>query len=218
MVRATPRELVVLTVALLVLLAWSGIRPYDRLTWLMEVLPVIVALPVMWATWRRFPLTDLLYACIFVHCCVLMLGGAYTYARVPMGFALQDWLGLDRNPYDKIGHFMQGFAPALIAREILIRGAYVRGRGMLTFLVISVVLAVSATYELVEWAAALMLGQGADEFLGTQGDVWDTQSDMFLALLGAVAALAFFSRRHDREIAALASRELPGRTTAGTPP
>jgi putative membrane protein len=209
MERANPRELVVLTVALVALLAWSGIRPYDRLTWFMEVLPVIVALPVMWATWRRFPLTDLLYAGIFVHCCVLMLGGAYTYARVPMGFALQDWFGLDRNPYDKIGHFMQGFVPALIAREILIRGAYVRGRGMLTFLVICVVLAVSATYELIEWAAALALGQGADEFLGTQGDPWDTQSDMFLALLGAVTALALFSRRHDREIAGLRLTTIP---------
>jgi putative membrane protein len=200
------RKLAMLSAALLALLAWSGIRPYDRLTWFMEVLPVIVALPLMWATRRHFPLTDIVYAGIFVHCCVLMLGGAYTYARVPMGFALQDWLGTDRNPYDKIGHFMQGFVPALIAREILIRGAYVRGRGMLAFLVICVVLAVSATYELIEWAAALALGQGADEFLGTQGDPWDTQSDMFLALIGAVSALVLFSRRHDREIAELQSR------------
>jgi putative membrane protein len=203
---ARGRALAVMSVALIGFLVWSGARPYDRLTWFMEVLPVIVALPVMWATWRRFPLTDILYACIFVHCCVLMLGGAYTYARVPMGFALQDWLGTDRNPYDKIGHFMQGLVPALVAREILIRGAYVRGRSMLTFLVICVVLAVSATYELIEWAAALALGQGADEFLGTQGDPWDTQSDMFLALIGAVSALALFSRRHDREIAELQSR------------
>ncbi len=203
---ARGRALAVMSVALVALLVWSGIRPYDRLTWFMEVLPVIVALPLMWATHRRFPLTDILYACIFVHCCVLMLGGAYTYARVPMGFALQDWLGTDRNPYDKIGHFMQGFVPALVAREILIRGAYVRGRGMLTFLVVCVVMAVSAIYELIEWAVALALGQGADEFLGTQGDPWDTQSDMFLALIGAVSALALFSRRHDREIAELQSR------------
>ena len=200
------RALAVMSAALVALLVWSGARPHDRLTWFMEVLPVIVALPLMWATWRRFPLTDLLYACIFVHCCVLMLGGAYTYARVPMGFALQDWLGTERNPYDKIGHFVQGFVPALVAREILIRGAYVRGRGMLAFLVLCVVMAVSATYELVEWAAALILGQGADEFLGTQGDSWDTQSDMFLALVGAVTALALFSRRHDREIAELRLR------------
>jgi putative membrane protein len=197
------RALAVMSAALVALLVWSGIRPYDRLTWFMEVLPVIAALPVMWATRRRFPLTDILYAGIFVHCCVLMLGGAYTYARVPMGFALQDWLGTERNPYDKIGHFMQGFVPALIAREILIRGAYVRGRRMLAFLVVCVVMAVSAIYELIEWAAALSLGQGADEFLGTQGDVWDTQSDMFLALLGAVSALVLLSRRHDREIAEL---------------
>jgi putative membrane protein len=126
-----------------------------------------------------------------------------------MGFALQDWLGTERNPYDKIGHFMQGFVPALVAREILIRGNFVRTRGMLAFLVLCVVMAVSATYELVEWAAALILGQGADEFLGTQGDPWDTQSDMFLALLGAVTALALFSRRHDREIAGLQSRPPP---------
>ena len=203
------RALLVMSAALVALLVWSGIRPYDRLTWLMEVLPVIVALPLMWATRRRFPLTDLLYACIFVHCCVLMLGGAFTYARVPMGFALQEWLGLARNPYDKIGHFMQGFAPALLAREILLRGGFVRGRGMQAFLVVCVVLAVSATYELIEWAAALAMGQGADEFLGTQGDPWDTQSDMFLALIGAVTALALLSRRHDREIAAL------GEPTAG---
>jgi putative membrane protein len=203
------RALAVMSAALVALLVWSGIRPYDRLTWFMEVLPVIVALPLMWATHRRFPLTDILYACIFVHCCVLMLGGAFTYARVPMGFALQDWLGTDRNPYDKIGHFLQGFVPALLAREILIRGEFVRGRRMLAFLVVCVVMAVSAIYELIEWAAALSLGQGADEFLGTQGDVWDTQSDMFLALLGAVSALVLLSRRHDREIAELQSRPSP---------
>jgi putative membrane protein len=200
------RALAGMLAALLALLAWSGLRPHDRLTWLMEVLPVIVAVPAMWATRRRFPLTDILYACIFVHCCVLMLGGAYTYARVPMGFALQEWLDTARNPYDKIGHFMQGFVPALLAREVLIRGAFVRGRRMLAFLVVCVVMAVSAAYELVEWAAALSLGQGADEFLGTQGDPWDTQSDMFLALVGAVSALTLLSRRHDREIAALEAR------------
>ena len=196
-----------MSAALICFLVWSGARPHDRLTWFMEVLPVIVALPLMWATRRHFPLTDILYACIFVHCCVLMLGGAYTYARVPMGFALQDWLGTDRNPYDKIGHFMQGFVPALVAREILIRGAYVRGRGMLTFLVICVVLAVSATYELIEWAAALALGQGADEFLGTQGDQWDTQSDMFLAMIGSITALLTLSGLHDRQLAAIAPQQ-----------
>ena len=187
---------------LLLLLGVSGYRPYDRATWAMEVAPVVIALPVLWATYRRFPLTTLLYACIFVHALVLMLGGAYTYARVPLGFQMQEILGLDRNPYDKIGHFVQGFVPALVAREILVRGGFVRGRAMLAFLVICVALAISASYELVEWAAALALGQGADEFLGTQGDPWDTQSDMFLALIGACAAL-LLSRAHDRQMQAL---------------
>jgi putative membrane protein len=134
---------------------------------------------------------------------VLILGGAYTYARVPLGFQIQEILGLGRNPYDKIGHFVQGFVPALVAREILARGGFVRGRAMLGFIVVCIALAISATYELIEWAAALALGQGADEFLGTQGDPWDTQSDMFLALIGASAALLLFSRFHDRQLRAI---------------
>ena len=129
-----------------------------------------------------------------------MTGGAYTYARVPLGFYLADVLDLNRNPYDKIGHFFQGLVPALAVREILLRGAYVRGRRMLAFIVVCVVLAISATYELIEWGAALALGQGADEFLGTQGDVWDTQSDMFCALLGVITALLVFARLHDRQL------------------
>lgn len=185
-------------------LLWSGWNPHDRLTWLMEVLPVMLVLPVLWLTHRRFPLTQLLLIAIFLHCAVLMLGGAYTYARVPLGFALQDLLGLARNPYDRIGHFFQGLVPALAARELYIRHAVINGRGWLAFLVLCTVLAVSAAYELIEWSAALAMGQGADQFLGTQGDVWDTQSDMFMALLGAIAALALFARRHDRQIAALA--------------
>ncbi len=203
---ARTRWLVAAAAATVAMLVASGWRPYDRLTWLMEVLPVIVVLPLLWLTHRRYPLTSLLYAGIVVHAAVLMLGGAYTYARVPLGFELQELFGLARNPYDKIGHFMQGFVPALAAREILLRGRHVRGRRMLAFLVVCVVLAISATYELVEWAAALALGQGADEFLGTQGDPWDTQSDMFLALLGAVAALLALSRLHDRQLRALGVR------------
>jgi putative membrane protein len=185
---------------LVALLALSGARPFDRTTWALEVFPVVIALPVLWATYRRFPLTTVLYLCIFVHALVLMLGGAYTYARVPLGFQIADLLGLARNPYDKIGHFMQGFVPALAAREILVRGQYVRGRKMLAFLVVCVVLAISATYELIEWAAALALGQGADEFLGTQGDPWDTQSDMFCALIGALTALVTLAGVQDRQI------------------
>ena len=186
-------------------LAVSGISPYDRATWWMEILPAIVALAVLAATRKRYPLTTLLYVLIALHCLVLIYGGTYTYARVPLGFWLQDLFGTERNPYDKIGHFMQGFVPVMIAREILLRGDYVRGKAMAGFLCVCVALAVSAVYELIEWWAALILGQGADEFLGTQGDQWDTQSDMFMALIGACAALAALSRLHDRQLAALSS-------------
>ena len=198
------QTLLVALAFLLAALALSGFRPYDRGTWLMEVFPVIIAIPILWATYKRFPLTTVLYVCIFLHALVLMLGGAYTYARVPLGFQIAEALGLHRNPYDKIGHFFQGFVPALVAREILIRGGYVRGVKMLNFLVVCVVLAISATYEFIEWGAALALGQGADEFLGTQGDPWDTQSDMLSALIGAVVALVLLSRMQDRQIRQLA--------------
>lgn len=193
--------------ALLVLLAVSSYQPYDRATWLMEVAPVLMVLPLLWATRLHFPLTPLLYALIFLHAVVLIVGGAYTYARVPLGFHIAEALGLARNPYDKIGHFMQGLVPALAAREVLLRGGYVRGRGMLAFLALCVVLAVSAAYELVEWGAALALGQGAEEFLGTQGDPWDTQSDMFCALMGGLAALGLLARWQDRQIARLGGGE-----------
>jgi putative membrane protein len=184
-------------------LAWSGYAPYDRATWWMEVAPALVALPLMAATYRSYRLTDLLYALIAIHCVILMVGGAYTYARVPLGFDIQHWFGLSRNPYDKIGHFAQGFVPALVAREILLRGGYLARGKMLAFIVVCIVLAISATYELIEWGAALAMGQGADEFLGTQGDPWDTQSDMFMALIGGVAAVLALSRLHDRQLAKL---------------
>jgi putative membrane protein len=189
----------------LALLGWSGIHPYDRATWVMETLPAILVLPLLWATHRRFPLTPLLYILIFLHCAVLIIGGAYTYARVPAGFLVQDWFDLARNPYDKLGHFMQGFVPALAARELFIRLRVINGRSWLAFLSVCVVMTVSALYELIEWAAALAMGQGADEFLGTQGDVWDTQSDMFYALIGAVTALTVLSRLHNRQLRALAT-------------
>lgn len=192
---------------LLALLAVSGLHPYDRATWVMEVAPIFIAVPVLCATASRFPLTRLVYACIFLHALVLMVGGAYTYARVPVGFQVAEILGLHRNPYDKLGHFFQGFVPALVAREILLRGDHVRGRRMLAFLVVCIVLAISATYEFIEWGAALALGQGADEFLGTQGDPWDTQSDMFSALVGAVVALGALSPLHDRQIRRLQQRQ-----------
>lgn len=196
------RLLALLGIVLLAL-AWSGLRPYDRLTWLMETLPVMLAAPLLVLTYRRHPLTGLLYVLIALHALVLILGGAYTYARVPLGFALADWLDLARNPYDRIGHLFQGFVPALVAREVLLRGAFVRGRRMLAFLCVCIVLAISASYELIEWAAALILGQGADQFLGTQGDSWDTQWDMFCALIGALTALATLSGLQDRQLATL---------------
>lgn len=197
---ARTSRLILASLVLLALLALSGLHPYDRATWLMEVVPVMIVLPALWLSYRKYPLSSLLYACIFVHAIVLMVGGAYTYARVPFGFQLAELFELGRNPYDKIGHFAQGFVPALAAREILLRGGYVRGRRMTAFLIVCVVLAISASYELIEWGAALAMGQGADEFLGTQGDPWDTQSDMFMALLGAIASLVLLSRAHDRQL------------------
>ena len=191
---------IVMLFLLTICLVISGIYPFDRTTWILEIFPILIALPILFFTYNNFRLTQLLYFFIFIHMLILVLGGAYSYARVPLGFAIQDWLNLSRNPYDKIGHFFQGFAPALIAREILIRKEVVKGTKMLAFIVGSIVLAISATYELIEWAAALMLQQGAEEFLGTQGDMWDTQSDMFLALLGAIVALVGFTKIHDRQI------------------
>jgi putative membrane protein len=188
---------------LLACLLVSGWQPFDRGVWLMEVFPVIIALPLMTMSYRRYPLTPLLYGCIFVHSVVLLVGGAYSYARVPLGFEIQHWLDLSRNPYDKIGHFMQGFEPAILAREILLRGQHVKGRKMLVYVILSIVLAFSACYELIEWGAAVALGQGADEFLATQGDPWDTQSDMLFAIIGGVCALVSLSAWHDRQLARL---------------
>jgi putative membrane protein len=189
--------------AVLAALVVSGIKPYDRPTWWLEVAPVLIAVPLLAATYRRFPLTTLLYALIFSHCLVLIHGGAYTYARVPLGFWLQDLFGFERNPYDRIGHFMQGFVPAMIAREVLVRNRFVNGNRMVAFLSLCVALAVSALYELIEWGAALAFGQGAHEFLGTQGDPWDTQADMFLALIGAAVALVLLGKTQDQQIHAL---------------
>ncbi|MBH2042273.1 MAG: DUF2238 domain-containing protein [Comamonadaceae bacterium] len=194
------RLLAGLGLLVLAALVASGVAPYDRATWLLEVAPALIAAPVLWATWRRYPLTTLLYALIALHMGVLILGGAYTYARVPLGFWLQDALHLGRNPYDKIGHFMQGLVPAMVAREVLLQRGYVSSRGMAAFLSVCVAMAISAVYELIEWGVALAAGSGATDFLGTQGDPWDTQSDMFWALLGAAVAVTLLLRWHDRQI------------------
>ena len=183
-------------------LVYTGVNAAEKVTWLMEVTPVIILIPLLLLTAKRYPLTPLLYTLIFFHAIILMVGGQYTYAKVPIGFDVQAWLDLSRNPYDKLGHFFQGLVPALAAREILVRGQFVRGRKMLAFLVCCVALAISATYELTEWWAALAMGQGADDFLGTQGDPWDTQSDMFCALLGALTTVIVLARWHCRQLKA----------------
>ncbi|MEW6071490.1 MAG: DUF2238 domain-containing protein [Planctomycetota bacterium] len=188
----------------------SGIAPYDRATWLMEVAPVLLGAPILVATHRRFPLTPLVHRLIALHALVLILGGHYTYARVPIGFWVQDLFGFARNHYDRIGHLMQGFAPALLAREVLLRCSPLRRGGWLSFLVLAVCVAISAAYELVEWGAALLGGEAAADFLGTQGDPWDTQWDMFLALCGAAGALIALGRAHDRSLSQRASRMEPG--------
>lgn len=184
----------------LLALAASGIGPNDRLTWFLEVAPVLVAIPLLLATRRSFPLTPLLYALIFVHGLILMLGGHFTYAEVPLGFWVQDIFDLARNHYDRLGHFAQGFIPAILAREILLRKTPLKPGKMLFYIVVSICLAFSAFYELLEWWAAVALGQGAEQFLGTQGDVWDTQWDMFMAMCGAATAMLTLARMHDRQI------------------
>lgn len=197
---------------MLVILAVSGWMAGDKPTWLLETLPVMIAVPLLAFTHRRYPLTTLLYVLAFLHCLVLIYGGIYTYAETPFGFWLRDWLGTVRNPYDKIGHFMQGFVPAVAAREILLRGRHVRGPRMLAFLVLCVVMAISACYELIELGVALLSDQAADAFLGTQGDPWDTQSDMGFALLGGIAALTLLPGVHDRQL-----QRLPTVTAAAAP-
>jgi putative membrane protein len=201
--RAVRREPLVLLAVGLVLLAWSGLRPHDRFTWLLEVAPILIAVPVLIATRRRFPLTPLAYRLILVHAVILMLGGHYTYAEVPLGFWVQRALGLARNHYDRLGHFAQGFVPAIIAREVLLRRTPLRRGGWLFFLVTCVCLAISALYEFVEWWTAVATGEAATAFLGTQGDPWDTQWDMFLALLGSLTAQATLARVHDRQLDSL---------------
>jgi len=184
-------------------LAWSAVRPHDYFTWFMEVAPILIGAPLLVATRRRFPLTPLLYRLVFLHAVILMVGGHYTYAEVPLGFWMQRAFGFARNHYDRIGHFAQGFVPAILAREILVRRGVVGRRGWLFFLVTCVCLGFSAFYELIEWTTALLTGEAATAFLGTQGDPWDTQWDMFMALVGSLTAQLTLGDLHRRELAAL---------------
>lgn len=202
-----PRYPVTLLAVTAVLLALSAIHPYEMGTWWLEVVPIVVAVPILAVTHRRFPLTPLVYTLIVIHAGILMLGGHYTYARVPLGFWMQDLFHFSRNHYDRIGHLAQGFIPALIAREILLRRTPLRPGGWLFFIVCCICLAVSACYEFVEWWAALLGGSAAADFLGTQGDVWDTQWDMLMALIGSILGQVMLSRLHDRQLSRL-----------GTPP
>jgi putative membrane protein len=197
------------TIWLIVFLAtliWSAIQPKDYLTWFLEVLPALIGLVLLAATRRSFSLTPLAYLLILAHCIILMVGGHYTYAEVPLFDWFRDWFGFQRNNYDKLGHFAQGFVPAIVAREILLRKRVIIAQGWLTFIVVCICLAISAFYELVEWGVAVFSKEAAEAFLGTQGYVWDTQSDMMFALVGAIAALVLLSGTHDRQIDRIAGR------------
>ena len=193
-------------ITFLIFLVWSGIYPKDYLTWALEVVPAVIGFIVLVATYRSFPLTPLLYTLILIHCIVLMVGGHYTYAEVPLFEYLKPILGFERNNFDKLGHFLQGFVPALIAREILVRKAVIDSSKWRNFFIVCFCLAFSALYELIEWAVAIVSETGADAFLGTQGYIWDTQSDMAFALVGAITALALLGRTHDRQIRNITSQ------------
>lgn len=187
-------------VVFILVFAWSVITPADYFTWVLEVAPAVVAVLVLLVTRKSFPLTGLVYTLILVHCIILMVGGHYTYAEVPAFDWLRDALGQERNNFDKLGHFAQGFVPAMVAREVLLRKQVIRGAGWLNFLVVCFALALSALYELVEWSVAVLTGDSAEAFLGTQGYIWDTQSDMAFALAGAVCALLLLGKMHDRQL------------------
>ena len=195
-----------LLVSGIAILLWSGIGPHDRFTWFLEVAPVLIGVPILVYVYPRFRFTPLVYTLIWVHAVILMVGGHYTYAQVPFGFWMQEAFGFARNHYDRIGHFAQGFVPAMLAREIFLRASPLRGSRWLPFLVVCFCLAFSAFYELIEFWTALASGEAATDFLGTQGDVWDTQWDMQLALIGAVAALATLAGVQDRQLRAMGLR------------
>ncbi len=208
----------VLAGIVLIGLVWSGVAPVSRLTWLMEVAWVIVGLPLVLWGWRRFPLTRLLCWLLVLHALVLIYGGHYTYAQAPLGNWFRDAFALSRNDYDRLGHFVQGFVPAILVREILLRRTPLRPGKWLFVLVSSVCLAFSAFFEFIEWWSSLVLGAAADAYLATQGDVWDTQWDMFMCLIGAVLAQLLLSRTHDHQLATIQHRPLQADPTRAAPP
>lgn len=197
----TPHALLLGAVA--IVLVWSGYHPYDRLTWWLEIFPGLIGLAVLAGTYQRFRFTTLIYTLIALHICLLCVGGHYTYAREPFFNWLRQVFHWHRNHYDRLGHFAQGFVPALITREVFLRLGVLQRRAWLPFLIICVCLAISASYELIEWCTALLSGSAATEFLATQGDIWDTQEDMFMALIGATCALLFVTRFQDAQIGQL---------------
>ena len=194
------KYLLFLSTLFFVVLVWSAINPKDYFTWILEVAPGIAGFIVLFITYKRFQFTGFIYAMILIHCCILFVGGHYTYAEVPLFDWLKEWVHGARNNYDKVGHFAQGFFPALIARELLLRMKIINGRAWTGYFVISIALAISALYEMIEWWTALLTGESTEAFLGTQGYVWDTQSDMFWALIGSLTAVIFLSKYHDAKI------------------
>jgi putative membrane protein len=194
------REPLFLQVSGIILLAITAIHPHDYTTWWMEVAPIFIALPILVTTYKNYTFTPLMYRLLFVHALILMVGGHYTYAEVPLGYWMEDWFGFVRNDYDKIGHFAQGFVPALLIRETLLRSSPLQRGKLLFTLVVACCLAISASYELIEWAAAISMGQGADAFLGTQGDPWDTQTDMLMALIGGISAQVLLGKMQDGQL------------------
>ncbi len=197
------RNKIIYLVIFFAVLIWSGIQPHDSFTWILEVAPAIIGLVILFFTKKSFPLTPLLYILILIHCIILMVGGHYTYAEVPLFDTLAEWFGSTRNNYDKVGHFAQGFVPAMIAREILIRKKVINFSSWRNLIIVCIAMAISVSYEFIEWGVALLSGEDAEAFLGTQGYVWDTQSDMFYATIGAICALIFLSKTHNRQLANL---------------
>ena len=181
-----------------IVLVVSFVLTFDRMIWVLEVFPILLGLPILFFTYKQFPFTKLIYVFLLIHFVILSVGAIYTYAEVPLGYWMQDWFGFSRNNYDKIGHFAQGFVPALLAREILLRTSPLKQGKWLNFIIVSICLAISALYELIEWWVSAVQGASAEDFLGTQGDPWDAQSDMLFAIIGATVALIVFSKYHNR--------------------